>query len=269
MEIQNAVTFIEAHGKDLDKYRLHFLINRQKNDKIPLKHLGELQNHDGGFPYKDESGKASCVNDTNNNLHLMSELGLDKSDVCRKTIEYLFSIQREDGSWNENDSVKTYNPPIWDTPENPNTAFWITADITNVLIQLGYRDSQEVRKATAFLLANRDKNGKFAGPLHSTWISVGIFGQLRGNNSDVVKDALKVIELNFEKLRDGAGDFAWCLECFYVGGIPRDNPLVKRCIQELPSLQQKDGSWKSADGDEYTVITTINALKVLRQYKVC
>lgn len=268
LDVQRAVAFVEANGKAPEKYRLHFLLDRQRNDEIPLKHLRNLQNPDGGFPYKDEKGRASCVNDTNNNLHLMAELELAKSEVCRKATEYLFRIQREDGSWNENDSVRPYNPPIWDRPDNPNTALWLTADVTNVLIQLDYRDSPAVQKAVAFLLKNRDRDGKFAGPLHSTWISAGIFGQLKGSDSPVVKSALRVMELNFEKLRDGAGDFAWCLECFYAGGIPNENPLVKQCIEELVSLQQENGSWKSADGGEYTISTTINALRVLRNYGI-
>jgi len=268
LDIQRAVAFVEANGKTLERYRLRFLLGTQRNDEIPLKHFTNLQNRDGGFPHKDMKGLTSCVNDTNNNLHLMHELELAKSDVCRKTVEYLSKIQRDDGSWNENDSIRHYNPPIWDRPDNPNTALWLTADIANVLIQLDCKDSTAIQKAVTFLLNNRDKNGKFAGPLHSTWISVGIFGQLEQNYSSVVKEALNVIESNFEKLRDGAGDFAWSLECFYAGGIPKENLLVKRCIEELKGLQQENGSWKSADGEEYTVSTTLSALRVLKNYGV-
>jgi len=268
LNIQKAVRFVEAHGTELEKYRVHFLLGKERNDEIPLRRLRSLQNGDGGFPYKDEKGKATCVNDTNNNLRLMAEFELDKSDVCRKAVEYLFKIQREDGNWNENEVVIQYNPPIWDNPNNPRITMWLTADITNVLIQLGYRNSPAVQKATAFLLRNRDNEGKFAGPLHSTWISIGVFGQLQGSNSDIVKSALNVIEQNTEKLKDGAGDFTWCLECFYHAGIPRENPVAKRCIAELINLQQENGLWVSADGEEYTIFTTLNALKVLKWYKV-
>lgn len=266
MNIQKAVKFVEANGTAIQKYRLHFLLGRKRNDEIPLKYLRNLQNTGGGFPYNDEKGKASCVNDTNNNLHLLAELELGKSGVCKKTVEYLFSIQKEDGSWSENKEIEAYNPPFWDMPNNPNTTMWLAADITNVLIQLGYKNSPTVKKAVAFLLKNRDKEGKFAGPLHSTWISIGIFGRLEGSNSDIVKSALRAIEQNIGKL--GAGDFAWCLECFYVAGIPQENPVVKRCIKELVNFQQENGTWTSEDGEKYTVPVTINALKVLKEYKV-
>jgi len=268
LNITKAVRFVEANGTALEKYRVHFLLGTERNDEIPLLHMRNLQNKDGGFPYNDEKGRSSCVNDTNNNLHIMIELDLDKSDACRKTVEYLLRIQGEEGSWSENEAIRQYNPPFWDMPNNPRTVMWLTADITNALIQLGYGNSTAVQKATSFLLKNRDDEGKFAGPLHSTWISIGVFGQLEGSNSDIVKRALKVMEQNLEKLKDGAGNFGWVLECLYVAGIPKKNAVVQRCIEELVNSQHENGSWISADGEKFTVAITINALTVLKKYEV-
>jgi len=268
LNISKAVRFVEANGTDLEKYRLYFLLGKERNDEIPLRHLRNLQNKDGGFPYNDEKGRLSCVNATSNNLSLMIELGLDKSDVCKRTVEYLLKIQGKDGSWSENEAIKQYNPPFWDMPNDLKTTLWLTASIANYLIQLGYRKSSAIQKATSFILKNRDNEGKFAGFLHTTWISIGVFGQLEGNNSHLVKNALNVIEQNIEKLRDGAGDLAWCLECFYVAGIPKENPLVKRCIEELVNSQQENGAWKSGDGGAFTITITINVLNALKKYKV-
>jgi hypothetical protein len=268
LNIAKAVSLVEQRGTTLEKYRMRFLLGKERNDATPLGYLRNLQNKDGGFPFNDEKGKLGCVNDTNNNLHIMIELDLAKTDVCRKAVEHLFKIQRAEGNWNENKAIRQYNPPIWDMPDNPKTTFWLTADITSALIQLGLKDSPAVRKAAAFLLKNRDNEGKFAGPLHTTWISIGVFGQLEGSKSNTVKKALDVIEQNIEKLKDGAGDFAWVLECLYVAGISKENPLVKRCIQELVSSQQENGAWISGDGEKYTIPITINVLNVLKKYRV-
>lgn len=91
---------------------------------------------------------------------------------------------------------------------------------------------------------------------------------MKGKESDIVKKALKVIEENLEKLKDGAGDFAWCLECFYVAGLTKENPTVKKCIDELVNLQQENCAWLSGDGERFTVSTTLNVLKVLKNYKL-
>jgi len=39
--------FVETNGTVLEKYRLHFLFCKEKNDEIPLRHLMNLQNKDG------------------------------------------------------------------------------------------------------------------------------------------------------------------------------------------------------------------------------
>ena len=268
LDIQKAIGFVEKNGTVLEKYRLRFLIGKEKNDEIPSQYLRNLQNKDGGFPYDSEKGKSSCVNDTSNYLGLMVEFGLGNSDVCKKTTEYFFGIQGKDGSWSENEAIKRYNPPFWLIPGDLKTTMWLTASITNHLIQLGYSKSQTVQGAARFLLKNRDEEGRFAGFLHSTWISIGVFGQLKGSESDIVKKALEVIDENIGKLGDGAGDFAWCLECFYVAGLTKENPTVKKCIDELVNLQQENGAWLSGDGEKFTVSTTINVLKVLKNYEL-
>ena len=268
MDVQRAIRFVEENGTELEKYRLNYLLGKERDDEIPLRYLSGLQNDDGGFPYNSEKGKSSSVNSTSVNLSLMIELGLTKSAVCRKTLEYLTSVQGEDGSWDENQAINQYNPPFWNTPGDLKTKMWLTATITNHLIQLGYRESEAVRRATQFLLENRNEDGAFFGFLHSTWISVEVFGQLEGINSEVVRKALKVIERNISRMEDEVSDFIWVLECFHVTGISKDNPIAKRCIARIIELQRENGAWTSADGEKYSVSTTINALNVLKLYEV-
>ena len=268
MDVRKALSFVEENGTELEKYRLNYLLGRERDDEIPLRYLRGLQNGDGGFPYSDEKGKLSSVNSTSVNLSLMIELGLTESDVCRKTVKYLMGVHSEDGSWDENHTISQYNPPFWDMPGDLKTKMWLTASVLNYLIQLGYRESEAVRKATQFLLKNRDEEGKFFGFLHSTWLAVGVFGQLEGGNSQVVKKALKVIERNIDRMENCAADFIWCLECFYVAGIGKDDFIVKRCIDRVIGSQRQDRAWVSADGEKYSVSTTINALRILKMYNV-
>ncbi len=268
LDVQKAVHFIEENGTELEKYRLHYLLGKERNKEYPLRCLRELQNHDGGFPYGGEKGKLSSVNVTSGRLNLMIELRLDESDVCRKTAKYLLNIQNEDGSWDEDEAINQYNPPFWNTPGDLKTKMWLTANISNHLIQLSHRESEAIRKATEFLLKNRDDEGKFAGFLHSTWISIGVFGQLEGINSEVVKKALRVIDRNINRMENGVSSFTWCLECFYVAGVPKENSVAQKCIYRVIKLQSENGAWVSEGGEKYAVSATINALRVLKMYKV-
>lgn len=268
MDIEKAVRFVEKNGTKLERYRLNYLLGKERDDEVPLRYLRSLQNDDGGFPYGNEKGKLSSVNSTSAILSLMIELGLTESDVCEKTVEFLLRVQGEDGSWDENPAINQYNPPFWDMPGDLKTKVWLTASILNYLIQLGYRKSVVVRKATQFLLKNRDEEGKFVGFLHSTWLSVGVFGQLEGVNSEVVEKALKVLERNINGMGNGASDLTWCLDCFHVAGLSKDDPVVKKCIEKVIELQRQDGGWASTDREKSNVSTTINALRVLKMYKI-
>jgi len=268
MNVEKAIGFVEKNGTELEKCRLNYLLGKERDDEIPLRYLRELQNDDGGFPYNNEKGKLSSVNSTSGNLSLIIELGLTTSEVCRKTIKYLLSAQGEDGSWDEDPTINQYNPPFWNMPGDLKTNMWLTASTVNDLTQLGYRKSEAVKKAIQFLLKNRDAEGKFFGFLHSTWLSVGVFGQLEGPNSEFVKKALKVIERNIDRLQDNAGDLAWCLGSFYVAGISREHPLVKKCIERVIKLQADDGAWISGAEDAHPVSTTISVLKVLKMFRI-
>ncbi len=266
--IQKAIAFIEQKGTKLERYRLRRLLGKEKDMDFPLRHLKELQNNDGGFPYEDTKDRLSSINSTGMNLALMVELGLGESDVCKKTVKYLFDVQHENGSWDENKAINRYNPPFWNTPGDLNTRMWLTANVLDYLIRLSYKQSEPIEKAKEFLLENRDEEGKFAGFLHSTWIAIAVFGQLEGSDSEVVRKALKVMNQNFDRLENGASDFVWLLECLYVAKIPKDNPLVQKCINKLAGLQRNDGAWPSGNGEKYSVHTTLGALRTLRLYEV-
>lgn len=268
LDIQKAIAFIEQKGTKLERYRLRYLLGKEKDRDFPLRYLKGLQNNDGGFPYEDERGKLSSINSTGINLALMVELGLKESDICKKTVKYLLDVQHEDGSWDENKTINKYDPPFWNTPGDLKTKMWLTANISNYLIQLSYKQSQALGKAKQFLLKNRDEEGKFAGFLHSTWIAIGVFGQLEGIDSEIVRKALKVMDQNLDRLEDGASDFVWFLECLYVAEISRDNHLVRKCIDKLNELQRTDGAWPSGNGEKYTASTTLAALRILKMYEV-
>lgn len=243
-----------------------YLLGKEKNKEFPLRYLRELQNDDGGFPYEDKKSNLSSINSTALNLDLMIELELGESDVCKRTVKYLLDVQGENGSWDENKIINQYNPPFWNTPGDLKTKMWLTANISNLLIQLGYKESKAIRKATRFLLKNRNEEGRFAGFLHSTWIAIGVFGQLEGIDSEIVKKAVEVMGQNIDRIEDGASDFVWCLECFHVAGLTKKNPLIQKCVKMLGELQREDGAWPSEDDDKYIATNTIGALRVLRKY---
>ena len=268
MNVEAALNFIKEHGNSIDKYRINYLLDKKREDEIPLSYFQKIQNKDGGFPYNHEKGKHSGVSETSSILALIRELDLKDVEVCKKALQCLFKIQQKDGSWDENPKIAEYDPPPWDTPGALGTKIWLTADITNALIQLGYQNSEHVRKAADFLAKNRDENGKVAGFRIATWIALSVFAQLEGLENEAVQKSLKLVEEWLKEEDTDASFLNWYLMCLQDAKFPRKHPLVQQCLKRLVKLQQKNGSWTSVDGGRYMVPTTITALKLLRDYGV-
>lgn len=187
MDVEAALNFVRKHGNTIDGYRVNYLLNERRNDEIPLKNLRNMQNEDGGFHYEFEKGKHSSVSETCSMMSLIRELDLKTSDVCRKALQFVFRIQQHDGSWDENSKIAGYKPHPWDTPGKLETKTWLTAEIANNLIKLGYHNSEQVRKAAKFLNKKRGKNGKISGYRIATWISIAVFAQLEGFENEIVQ----------------------------------------------------------------------------------
>jgi hypothetical protein len=268
MNVESAFKFIERFGNALERYRREYLFENFRDNGVPLGYLRQLQNEDGGFPYNLEVGKPSSVNETSGVLRLVAELALGESDVCYKIVDYLFSIQRSDGGWDENPEIRQFNPPRWDTPRNINTRMWLTGDITTHLIRLGYDRSKHVKQACDFLLKHMNEKGKVEGPRIATWIAIAIFGMLEGAESPYVRNTLGLVESWLDEESDEDASFlCWYLECLGYAGLPQKQSIVRKCLKRLLTLQDKDGGWKSLDGSRYNVSTTINALKFLKQHQ--
>jgi hypothetical protein len=267
MDVEPAFKFIDRFGSTLERYRAEYLFKSGRDDEVPLRYLRRLQNEDGGFPYNLEAGKPSSVNETSGMLSLVAELDLGESGVGQKAVNYLFRIQRSDGGWDENPDISQFSPPRWDAPNSLNTRMWLTGDVTVHLVQLGYAETQHVKRAREFLLNHMDEKGKVEGPRIATWIAMAIFGILEGRESPHVRKASDLVEgwLDEEPVED-ASFLCWYLECLSCAEAPQEDVLVRKCLKKLMLMQDKDGGWKSADGARYNVSTTINALKLLRQY---
>ncbi|MFP3985018.1 MAG: prenyltransferase/squalene oxidase repeat-containing protein [Candidatus Bathyarchaeia archaeon] len=266
MNVEAALYFIQKHGGVIDKYRVNYLLNGSGDEEVPLKILRTLQNEDGGFPYNLEKGNLSSVNETCSLLNLISELNLEASPICKKALQFLLQTQQPDGSWDENSKIKEYNPPFWNAPGKLETKTWLTAAATNNLILLGYRRSDQVKKAAKFLKENMDENGKIAGFRIATWIAISVFAQLEDLEKETLRKSLQLFEEWLQKEKTDASFLNWYLECLLDAKIPQNHPLVQKCLKKLVKLQQRNGSWTSADGAKHTVSTTVTALKMLRNY---
>ena len=166
MDFERAVHFAKTHGDELQRYRVDFHFNDIRDDEIPLNYYRRRQEAKGGFPYDLEPGNLISTNETTGILGMLAELDLSKSDVAKKAIDYILSIQSRDGSWDEGQEIKELNPLPWDKPGELNTRLWLTALTAANLVNLEKGDLEAVMRAADFLLQHRDESGRFQG-LHN------------------------------------------------------------------------------------------------------
>jgi hypothetical protein len=196
-------------------------------------------------------------------MKIMAETKLGQTPICERTVNFVKRIQHPDGFWDENPALISYNPPFWDQPGQLITQLWLTGALADTLTRLEEGASQEVERARKFLLQYRQDDGRFKGPLITTWLAIAVFAPAKGVNDPIVETALAILKqhTNWE-----APDLSWALECLYWAGIPKDNPTITQLLSMLISQQKPDGYWEATDESTNPVQTILQCLIVLKQF---
>lgn len=115
---------ILSNMQEHDKNELDELNIARRNDPI-LKSILDLQNSDGSFRISSRTATTSIVQSTSIALTMLAYLGFDKNMIeVQKAVDYLFSRQLIDGSWEyedyDSEDGETYNMvplqtafPLW------------------------------------------------------------------------------------------------------------------------------------------------------------
>ncbi len=263
MSFNQAIRIVKTKGTKEQQTRLAFILGESRSTSEIEIFLKNLQLPDGGFPYKLKPGNPYCLSPTSMMMKIMAETKLGQTSMCERTISFVKQIQHSDGFWDENPALISYNPPFWDQPGQLLTQLWLTGALADTLTRLGEGASHELEKARKFLLQYRQDDGRFKGPLITTWLAIAVFAPKKGVNDSIVKSALAILK---QHTNWDTADLSWALECLYWAGIPKDNPTTTQLLSTLISLQKPKGHWESTDESTNPVQTTLQCLIVLKQF---
>ena len=109
-----------------------------------LKEATQLQGRDGGFSRNPQ--EASSVTTTAEAIMNLIHAGEDPGSLnVQRAVNFLWSIQKENGAWRENPQLLDDKIPFWSSKEKGVPI--LTADCIEALVEAGYRGDPRVTKA--------------------------------------------------------------------------------------------------------------------------
>jgi hypothetical protein len=245
MNTDRAIEFIRKNGNRFEQARLDHTLGLGFDPGSVMAGFSQLQNPDGGFPYADEKGFPSCLSNTTMALHTLLELELVNEKTTKLTIGFFKKMQKDNGTWEENEKVKPLNPPFWDMPGDEKTTIWLTADVADLLQRSG---NPVPKKTIDYLAGLQGPTGRLKGFYHATWIALSVFGRKGHYNRKIWSGALAFLES--EDISDwDASCIAWCLDSMKHGGVGKSSKLWDKLKSQLSATQEQDGGWPSEGGE--------------------
>jgi hypothetical protein len=300
LNLTASILFVDENGSLLEKARLLHILLKEKPAKVVYEKLLSLQNSDGGFPSRPKAGSPSSVDSTLTAIWQLDELGMFESAPVRRALNFLVSLQRAYGGWDENARLPAHDLPPWIRPGETATrlylstyaAYWLglagpeyRAPLQTAAAFLEAWQGQEggqidnaaqtsriARRGTSALKRSADGStatgaeplspGQLPGYLHNNWLGTSAF-LLAG--SDYMRNArLGLDYLQAHPLADFEdSQIAWALDCLSRAGLSAAHPFIQAGLDALRQRRAPDGSWASEDGPSSAASATVSVIKVL------
>jgi squalene cyclase len=273
------------------------------SDSLPAKEcllkLIKQQRSDGAFPSSLDPENWGTRETVRNTLLLLNS-GLPPKGVnVDSAVRFILRHQHPDGGWSENPSLVI--PPEKVELSNEQGITWITADVVELLRQVGMGECRECKAALEWLRAMQNQHGgwySYSGSIGDQRGSTGdpdstaqitfLMGEIYGEDDPVYQKGKELFETHLDecvqdvdrgyriRLRDGERVeldgytlthllLSWLLDQprRIQSGYDVSDPRVKRMMEALVNIQREDGGWRPFWSEESSPVYTALAVKVL------
>jgi hypothetical protein len=276
-----------------------FGLRDSRQAKTYLLELIKRQRPDGAFPSGFDAENWGML-DTARNTLLLLGVGMPPQGVnVDSGVRFILSHQRPDGGWSENPAVKTPPERTWLSAERSIT--WLSADIVDLLHQVGMGERPECQAAVRWLRATQnphggwpslapaagDQPGGTGDPDASAQITF-LMGELYGVDDptylkgralfeDHLDECARDVERGYRiRPRDGEREqpevyhlthllVSWLLDPprRFRNGYDAGDPRVRRMMEALIDIQHQDGGWRPFWVEESSPLYTLLAVRAL------
>lgn len=287
----NPTKFILQHGDEVTKlHLLQFLdMLENKKGKDLILHLLKSQMPSGGFPSKFHE-ETEGIRETCRNTLLLLRCGIPHNRLnIQSAVNYLLKYQRENGGWSENPDL-TIPKEVVELSSTQGVT-WLTADIIELLRNVGLDKSEPYTRALDWLRKMQNKDGgwpmfkkdRFREDPDSTAQILFMIKEIYGEDDaawlkgvklferfldEVARDAERgyYIAPNGEKRENDIYHLTHLLLSSLVdskrrieAGYNLNDARVNKIVQAILKTQHEDGGWRpfwTQDSDPtYTVLT--------------
>jgi hypothetical protein len=267
VDIDAAIGYVIAHGDPVERARLSFLRTRQTPPAPIIERIFIGQLDGGGWPASGD-GTVPSIDATCFRLNELDDLGGLHGEQVERALAWLASVQRPDGTWQEDEALAA-EAPAWAMPGDPEATlyltsvagFWLTvAELeAHPYLEVPARHGPTMAAAAAVVVPQLRPDGTWPSFLAAGWHAAGL---LHGQQYFYESARIQLV------LGDRLPDMSPADVAAMVSTLRRlnlgDDPLLQSARKRLGNTQRSDGGWDSDEGPIFDVNTTLTALRACR-----
>ncbi len=267
VDIDAAIGYVVAHGDPVERARLSFLRAGTDPPESILHRVESGQAPDGGWPAAGD-GSVSSVDATCFRLAELDDLGGLRGPQVERALAWLVRTQRDDGSWQEDESLAGEAPP-WAMPGDPEATLYLTAvaGFWMTVAEAGQRTDREtparhagtLASAARFVVSHVRPDGSWPSFLAAGWHAAGLL-----HEQQFFYESARLQQV----LGDRMGDMSAADTASLAAALRRidlgDDWLLRAAQKRLGETQRTDGGWDSDEGPAFDVNTTLTAIRACR-----
>jgi hypothetical protein len=264
VDIDAAIGYVVAHGDPVERARLSFLRTGAQPAQQIIDRIAEGQTASGGWPASGD-GTVASVDATCYRLGELDDLGGLHGPAVDRALTWLARQQREDGTWQEDESLAA-EAPAWAMPGDPEATlyltslagFWLAVAAVEVdpYHEIQARYETTLAAAGRFLVAQLRPDGTWPSFLAAGWHAAVLL-----HEEQFFYESARVQLVLGDRLGDmspaDVASMAAALRRVNLG----DDWLLQSARKKLSETQRTDGGWDSNEGPLFDVNTTLIAIR--------